>query len=55
MSLSVFIAVYLLGYSVVLGYEVLQMIDLPVVDRFLNSLPFGAQVANLGGIIRHTI
>jgi polysaccharide chain length determinant protein (PEP-CTERM system associated) len=55
MSLSVFIAVYLLGFSVVLGYEVLQMIDLPVVERFLNSLPFGAQVANLGGIIRHTI
>ncbi len=55
MSLCIFVAVYLLGYSMVLGYEVLQMIDIPVVDRFLRTLPFGQQVADLGGVFHHII
>ncbi|MFA5515331.1 MAG: XrtA system polysaccharide chain length determinant [Desulfuromonadales bacterium] len=55
MSLSIFVGVYLLSYSMVLGYEVLQMIDIPIFDRFLESLPFGRQVADLGEMFRHTM
>ncbi len=54
-TLTVCVAVYLLGYFLVLGYEFLQMVDAPLMDKLLRSMHFRQQVADLGGLFRNIL
>ncbi|MBE0596506.1 MAG: hypothetical protein IH614_04490 [Desulfuromonadales bacterium] len=54
MALTAFVVVYLLGVFAVLTFEVLQILDVPGIDSFLQSLR-GQQTASLGDIIRNLV